>query len=181
MLSFRITTACFSFLVSQLALAQSFDADGQAYGQLVLESETLTGKVDVNQPLNQVLLTRGNSMKIYSAKDIKEVVIDGTTTYESHQINGQFHLLEVIAWGKIHILYRSGIDKDEISSKEFSGYFHKRGTHLIELAKKKDFMQLFGNDEKWMSVRIKNQGLNLEEKVDIITIFDYYNQSHPSP
>lgn len=172
-------------ITSATVIAQSFDADSDNFGQLVLPQKTLTGKMHVNSKLNQVLLTQGNNMKIYSARDIKSIIIHNKTSFISHQLNGEYHLLEVLALGHISVFYKTGIEKDDFTHKQYSGFFTEIAGRLREIEKKKDFLELFGDDEKWMSLRIKNQGYNLDDKEDVKAVFQYYNQSfevaNPSP
>ena len=165
--------------------AQTFDADTKAEGIVVTHSDKLSGAIDVNKDLNQVLLTQGNSMKIISARDIKEVLIDGKLTYKGYELDDKFYLMEVIAYGHITIYYKEGIEKDTYTHKQYSGYFFEKNGKIREVEGKKDFLGLFGNDEKWMSLRIKNQGFDLNKKQDVQAAFLYYNQSfevtNPSP
>ncbi len=113
------------------------------------------------------------------------IIIKGKSAYVGQKLNDEFFLMEVVTSGQISILHKSGIEKDPYTHKEYSGYFVEKKGHLQELEKKKDFLDLFGDDEKWMSIRIKNQGYDLENKADIRAAFDYYNQSfeasNPSP
>ncbi|MAE84136.1 MAG: hypothetical protein CMB80_15440 [Flammeovirgaceae bacterium] len=181
----KLLTLTVMLSVSQNVLSQTFDASAKAYGHLVLHDQTLEGTIDVNMDLDQVLLSIDNSMKIYSARDVKEIIIKGKSAYVGQKLNDEFFLMEVVTSGQISILHKSGIEKDPYTHKEYSGYFVEKKGHLQELEKKKDFLDLFGDDEKWMSIRIKNQGYDLENKADIRAAFDYYNQSfeasNPSP
>tara|TARA_B100001245_G_C22858701_1_gene412828 strand:- start:114 stop:671 length:558 start_codon:yes stop_codon:yes gene_type:complete len=174
-----------SFTLTLPLCGQTFDADSKAEGIVVTHSEKLTGTIDVNKDLNQVLLTQGNSMRIISARDIKEVLIDGKLSYKGFELDDNFYLMEVIAFGHITIYFKEGIEKDTYTHKQYTGYFCEKNGKIREVESKKDFLSLFGNDEKWMSLRIKNQGFDLNKKQDIKEAFRYYNQSfevtNPSP
>lgn len=166
-------------------LAQSFDANSKKEGSIITHRELLVGKIDVNLELNQVLWTHDNSMRIVGASQIKQVVVDDTPRFAGKEWNEEFYLFEIIASGQVNILYREGIVKDELSNKTYSGYFTFVKDKLIPLEKKKDFFELMGGDDKWMSLHIKNNDLDFDTRNGIAAIFRYYNQTyeatHPSP
>ncbi|MEQ8473453.1 MAG: hypothetical protein RIC35_19810 [Marinoscillum sp.] len=181
----RSVLLCFLHISYFTGGSQSFDANSKMVGSIITHREELTGTIDINLALNQVLWSQDNSMRIVSASQIKMVLVEDTPKYTGNTINEEHYLFEILANGYVTILFREGIIKDEFTQKKFSGYFTVVKDKLVELERKKDFFELMGSDDKWMSLHIKNNDLNLERKEDIVKIFQYYNQTyeatHPSP
>lgn len=165
--------------------AQSFDAGTKKSGIIITNSERLEGNIDVSLELNQVFWSQNNTMRVVGASQVKEVVIAQQAAYAGRSLNDQTYLFEILAQGRVTIYYRAGILKDEFTNKYFSGYFSLENDRLVALDRKKDFLDLMGDDSKWMSQHIKNQDLDFDSREHIIAIFKYYNQTyeatHPSP
>ncbi len=165
--------------------AQSFNANSKTSGILIGNNFKLKGTLDINMEQDQVLWSYDNQLKIFSAAQIKEIIIEGMPAYLSESLHDEKYLFEVLAFGQVTILYREGVIKDEFTKKTYDPYFTRTDKGLKELSRKKDFLGLFGNDEKWMELHIQNDDLDLDNKEDVITAFRYYNQTFeatsPSP
>jgi len=176
--------------LSLASKAQTFNADAKSTGTLKSTEGKFEGIIDVNFKNDQVLWRSDNISKLFSARQIKEIdVVDQNgnhSRYKSFEFEYDHLLFLVVTAGKIEILFKPGIIKDKITQTYFPDYFvvgkHKQ---LIPLEKKKDFIDAFGNDAKWMAQYIKNESLDMSRVIDISKAFEYYNNSfeatHPVP
>lgn len=184
MLFSRMLIASMAVLCSFSVKCQTFDANSKLTGKLVIAGDTFEGTLDVNLELNQVLFSKDNQMKIYSASQLDQILLNDHPAFVSASIQKTHYLFEILTHGQITLLYKEGIT-DEFTNKVLDPYFVQTPNGLKELTRKKDFLALFGNDEKWMELHIKNNDLDLDIKEDIITAFGYYNQTFeatsPSP
>lgn len=165
--------------ISNAIYGQTFDANSKVEGVLKTTEGKFEGFVDVNLDLNQILWSKDNSSKIFGASQIKEARLefpDGhTKIYLGQELSGHHYLFEAISYGKTVILYKEGIIRDRLGGSSYPPFFTIHKNKLVPLERKKDILEVFGGDAKWMHQFIKNRNLNLADKSDIEKAFDYYN------
>ncbi|RED92824.1 hypothetical protein [Marinoscillum furvescens] len=158
---------------------QTFDANSKVTGTLKTTEGKYEGLVDINLKLNQVLWSRDNSSKIFGARQIKEAKLqfpDGSQKiYVGHELGNDHYLFEALAYGKTIVLFKEGLTKDQVTGALYPPFFTIEKNKLKPLERKKDILEVFGGDSKWMHQFIKNRNLDLASKSDIEKAFDYYN------
>ena len=144
----------------------------------------------MNPASNQVLCRSDEKTQIFSAQQIKEVRYTGSEgneiIYKGFELGEETHLFEVLSDGKITLLFKPGIIKDEFTNSTYPPFFTVgKKKELIPLERKKDLISAFGGDAKWMEQFIKNNQLDLDHKEGVHRAFSYYNQTfeatNPSP
>lgn len=164
-----------------MAISQTFSLTSNTQGTLKTTDGKFEGIIDVNLDLDQVLWTKDNTTKIFGARQIKEVLFKNNETGEEKvycgmEFDDEYHLFEVLSSGKVTILYHPDLTMKDDSNNSRPSYFAiNKGRKAIPLRDEKDFLDLLGNDAKWMKLHIKNHQYDLTEKEDIIRTFHYYN------
>ncbi|WP_421894213.1 hypothetical protein [Marinoscillum sp.] len=172
------------------SMAQTFNANAATSGVIRTSEGKYEGIIDINPASNQVLCRSAEKTQIFSAQQIKEVRYTGTegkeTYYKGYELDGEAHLFEVLSDGKITLLFKPGIVKDDYSKSTYPPFFTVgKKKELIPLERKKDLIAAFGGDSRWMEQFIKNNQLDLDQKEGVYRAFSYYNQTfeatNPSP
>ncbi len=170
--------------------AQTFNAKASTSGVIKTSEGKYEGIIDINTTSNQVLCRSAEKTQIFSAQQIKEVRGTGAQGeeiyYKGYTLNGEAHLFEVLSDGKITLLFKPGIVKDEFTNSTYPPFFILgKKKELIPRERKKDLISTFGGDSKWMEQFIKNNQLDLDHKEGVYRAFSYYNQTfeatNPSP
>ena len=84
-----------SFVTSLLLIsamsssAQSFNANSKTSGILIGNNFKLEGTLDINMEQDQVLWSYDNQLKIFSAAQIKEIIIEGMPAYLSESLHDE--------------------------------------------------------------------------------------------
>lgn len=170
--------------------SQTFNADANTTGEIKTTEGKFEGIIDINMKNDQVLWRSDNTAKVFDASQIKEIRLKSPSgnesSYKSSELEGDHFIFLVVSSGKAEILYKKGILRDQTTQSFYPDYFAVgKRKELIPLEKKKDFINAFGEDAKWMAQYIKNNNLDFERVIDISKAFDYYNNSyeatHPLP
>lgn len=168
---------------------QTFNAQSQNLGTIKSTEGKFQGTIDVNMELDQAMWHDGNRTKIFGAQQIKELRLQTPNgeqyMYIGLKLDDDYYLFKVISEGKATILFKPNILKDKLAETYYPHYFVLGKKDVpIPLSRKKDFLDVFGEDEKWMAQFIKNNDLNLEMGEEIAKAFNYYNNTfeatHPS-
>lgn len=178
----KIIFAWAALLGWQLVIAQqSFNAQSGVHGVLRTTEASYEGRLDVNLEMDQILWANGSEIRVFGAARVQEAIVqlaDGQTVrYIGGQYGDAFYLFEVLSSGRVSLYYREGIPAGVYAAGYCSPIFvsNKNG-RLQPLEKKKDVLDLFGSDEKWMAVYIKNHALDLDKKADVMQAVRYYNE-----
>ncbi len=169
--------------------AQTFNAKASTSGVIKTSEGKYEGIIDINTTSNQVLCRSAEKTQIFSAQQIKEVRGTGAQGeeiyYKGYTLNGEAHLFEVLSDGKITLLFKPGIVKDEFTNSTYPPFFTvgKRKSSSPWKEKRPHFRIWRGL--KWMEQFIKNNQLDLDHKEGVYRAFSYYNQTfeatNPSP
>ncbi|MFT4833346.1 MAG: hypothetical protein ACJAVY_000199 [Marinoscillum sp.] len=162
---------------------QTFNTNARTSGVMKTTEGSFIGTLDISIELDQVMWHEDNRTRIFGARQIKKVVIDlgegASQTFVGHVLNGHHYLFEVLSDGKVTILYKVGIVKDQYENTFYPPFFQLNSKkELVPLDSKRDLLAVFDNDSKWMNQYIRNQSLNLENPQDVSRALDYYNEAY---
>lgn len=171
-----------ALLGCQLVVAQqSFNAQSGIHGVLQTTEASYEGRLDVNLQMDQILWANGSEIRVFGAARVQLATVhllDGQTVrYAGGQYGDAYYLFEVLSSGRISLYYREGIPAGVYAAGYCSPIFvSDKNGRLQPMEKKKDLLELFGSDEKWMTVYIKNHQLDLDQKADVLQAVRYYNE-----
>jgi len=169
------------------SFAQTFDANSNHIGILKTTEGKFEGNIDLDLETSQVMCKGKNATSVYGARQIKSLEFTDDAgkqyRYKSYELEGKVYLFEVLSEGKVCVLFREGIEIP-FTDEHYPSYFIKsKKDQLVPVYRKKDLMEAFGDDAKWMAQYIKNQDVDLDQFENISLVFDYYNStyeaSHP--
>ncbi len=145
-------------------------------GTVQTKEGSFQGDLKVDLESNSLILRQDNQYKHLSAKMIQSAAI-GDSRFMGLEFDGAYYLFEVLYSGTQTLVYRENLMyKYTDAPEELLPFFFVVEGRLIPVSKPKELLDAFGADEKWMSVYVKSNRLDLTAKDDLQVALEYYAQ-----
>lgn len=143
-------------------------------GTIIVAGDTLSGNIKLQLEDDNVVLKNDAHYQLITAREVKVHTTDAS--FVGLEVRDRWRLFELMFSGEngTMIVFRENFKFKPTDPTIIGPIFIYQKGQFQEIKKDKEVLDVFGDDENWMSWHIKAENLDLTSKEDLIKVFKYY-------